>query len=145
MCSKRHKSESDFSPTLSLLKGRVAAATLGPMNFDPRVVFLRIGIGVSMHNLGNHRMMEHSEKSEHRFAALEYQFIDSKELALRWALPESWIRDQVRSRTEDPIPHMRFGKYVRFRWGSPELDSWAERRIVFADKGVERVPYKEVQ
>ena len=27
-----------------------------------------------------------------------YEFLDSKELALRWNLPESWIREQVRSR-----------------------------------------------
>jgi hypothetical protein len=60
----------------------------------------------------------------------QYEFIDSKELALRWNLPESWVREQVRSRSTDPIPHIRFGKYVRFRWGSPELEDWAERRIV---------------
>jgi hypothetical protein len=60
----------------------------------------------------------------------EHQFIDSKELARRWTLPESWIRDQVRARASDPIPHVRFGKYVRFRWGSSELNGWAERRIV---------------
>jgi hypothetical protein len=59
-----------------------------------------------------------------------YEFIDSTELANRWNLPESWIRDQVRSRSTDPLPHVRFGKYVRFRWGSPELEEWAERRIV---------------
>src|SRR5208283_3922909 len=50
----------------------------------------------------------------------QYEFIDSKELAARWALPESWVREQVRSRAADPLPHIRFGKYVRFRWGSPE-------------------------
>ena len=60
----------------------------------------------------------------------QYEFIDSKELALRWNLPESWVREQVRSRSTDPIPHIRFGKYVRFRWESPELEGWAERRIV---------------
>jgi len=61
---------------------------------------------------------------------IRYEFIDSKELAARWGLPESWIREQVRSRSTDPIPHIRFGKYVRFRWSSPELEDWAERRIV---------------
>jgi hypothetical protein len=59
-----------------------------------------------------------------------YEFIDSKELAARWGLPESWIREKVRSRSPDPIPHVRFEKYVRFRWGSPELEDWTERRIV---------------
>ncbi len=59
-----------------------------------------------------------------------YEFIDCGELALRWRLPKSWIREQVRNRSADPIPHIRFGKYVRFRWGSPELEEWAARRIV---------------
>ena len=58
------------------------------------------------------------------------EFIDSKELATRWNVPESWVREQVRKRSADPLPHIRFGKYVRFRWGSPELESWEERRIV---------------
>lgn len=60
----------------------------------------------------------------------QYEFIDSKELALRWNLPESWIREQVRTRSNDPIPHVRFTKYVRFRWASPELEEWTKRRIV---------------
>jgi hypothetical protein len=60
----------------------------------------------------------------------EYQFIDCKQLADRWNVPETWIRERVRSRSQDPLPHVRFGKYVRFRWGAPELEEWAERRIV---------------
>ena len=76
----------------------------------------------------------------------QYEFIDSKELAFRWALPESWIREQVRSRAADPLPHIRFGKYVRFRWGSPELDGWAERRIIDAsNRKAGRILGKETQ
>ena len=76
---------------------------------------------------------------------LQYEFIDSKELASRWALPESWIREQVRSRAADPLPHIRFGKYVRFRWGSPEMEGWAERRIINAsNRDVGRVHRKEI-
>ena len=59
-----------------------------------------------------------------------FEFIDSEELASRLNLSGSWVRDQVRSRSADPIPHVRFGKYVRFRWSSPELEEWIERRIV---------------
>ena len=57
--------------------------------------------------------------------------IDSRELGKRLALPESWVRDQVRTRAGvcDRIPHLRFGKYVRFRWGSPELVEWLKRRM----------------
>ncbi len=59
-----------------------------------------------------------------------YEFIDCGELARRWDVPVSWIRDQVRRRAEDPLPHVSLGKYVRFLWGSPELQAWVERRIV---------------
>jgi hypothetical protein len=76
----------------------------------------------------------------------QWEFIDSDELASRWALPASWIREQVRSRSSDPIPHVRFGKYVRFRWGSPELESWAERLIALGDnRDVGRVRRKEIR
>jgi hypothetical protein len=73
----------------------------------------------------------------------QYEFIDSKVLAERWALPESWVREQVRTRSADPLPHVRFGKYVRFRWGSPELEGWAARRIIGSNNTVGRTPRKE--
>ena len=47
----------------------------------------------------------------------QFKFIDCEQLAERWKLPESWVREQVRRRSTDPLPHLRFGKYVRFRWG----------------------------
>ena len=58
------------------------------------------------------------------------EIIDAKELAARLKLPASWIMEGTRSRAADPIPHLRFGKYVRFRWNSPELRAWLERRAV---------------
>ena len=60
----------------------------------------------------------------------QYEFIDSRELARRLTVPSSWIRDQVRARSEDPLPHVNLGKYVRFLWGSPALELWIRRRIV---------------
>jgi hypothetical protein len=59
-----------------------------------------------------------------------YEFIDSRELARRLTVPPSWVRDQVRARSEDPLPHVNLGKYVRFLWGSPALELWIRRRIV---------------
>jgi hypothetical protein len=56
------------------------------------------------------------------------EVIDVDELARRWNLPASWIREQTRSRAADPLPCIRFGKYVRFRWQSPELEQWLSRR-----------------
>ncbi len=70
------------------------------------------------------------------FAPLpSHELIDCRELARRWNLPESWVRDQVRRRSPDPIPHIRCGKYVRFRSGSPELEAWVERRIIGPNNG----------
>lgn len=67
---------------------------------------------------------------------VEYEFLDSAELAARLNISESWVRDQVRTRAIEVIPHVRFGKYVRFRWGSPELETWAERRMLFGNNRV---------
>jgi len=55
------------------------------------------------------------------------EVIDAGELAKRLSLPESWVRDQVRCRATDPIPCLRFGRYVRFRWQHPDLVKWIER------------------
>ena len=69
-------------------------------------------------------------RTSHNFNAQEYEIIDCRELARRWTLPESWVRAHVGVGIADPIPHLRFGRYVRFRWGSPELNSWIERRTI---------------
>jgi len=70
----------------------------------------------------------------------QYEFIDCRELARRLAVPMSWIRDQVRSRSQDTLPHVNLGKYVRFLWGSPALELWIRRRIVVENnRRVERV------
>jgi len=55
------------------------------------------------------------------------EIVDSKELATRWKVPETWVREQVRRRAQDRIPHIRFGKYVRFEWNCPDLTSWYDR------------------
>ena len=40
---------------------------------------------------------------------IAFEIIDSEELAKRWGVPETWVRDQVRRRALDPIPHVRLG------------------------------------
>ena len=54
------------------------------------------------------------------------EIIDAPELAKRWKVPESWVRSKVRSRTatSEQIPHLQLGRYVRFEWGSMELETW---------------------
>jgi hypothetical protein len=55
------------------------------------------------------------------------EFLDAQELAAKWKLPESWVRDQTRTRALDPIPSVGFGRYCRFEYGSPELNAWLDR------------------
>ena len=55
------------------------------------------------------------------------EVIDTGELARRWMLPESWIRSKTKASRCAPakqIPHVQFGRYVRFEWGSPALETW---------------------
>jgi hypothetical protein len=60
----------------------------------------------------------------------DLELIDSVELASRWRVPASWIRNHTRERTprEKRIPCVRLGRYVRFRWGSNELQDWLNRQ-----------------
>jgi len=81
------------------------------------------------------------EPAKNSESCTQYEFVDSRELARRLTVPVSWIRDQVRARSQDPIPHVNLGKYVRFLWGSPALEHWIRRRIVVGNnRRVERVP-----
>jgi hypothetical protein len=74
---------------------------------------------------------------------MSYERIDTAELAQRLSLPKSWVQDRVRTRAKDQIPHSKFGKYIRFDWGSPELAEWLSRRKVVSNSTVERAHIKE--
>lgn len=77
-------------------------------------------------------------------SVVSYEIIDSPEIAKRLNVPVTWVREHVRKRTKDPIPHLKLGKYCRFRWGSPELAAWLESRMVGAhDSKVVRSSGKE--
>jgi hypothetical protein len=55
------------------------------------------------------------------------EIIDAPELARRLRVPVSWVRQRATSprfSKEERIPHIRFGRYIRFLWGSPELNAW---------------------
>jgi hypothetical protein len=61
---------------------------------------------------------------------MTHEIIDSAELAQRWCVPESWVRSATRERTprDQRIPCIRFGRYVRFEWGSPSLEEWLKKQ-----------------
>lgn len=52
------------------------------------------------------------------------------ELAVRLAVPVTWVREKTRERArirdKDPLPVVRLGKYVRFNW--PEVEAWLGRQ-----------------
>jgi len=57
------------------------------------------------------------------------EWVDARELAERWKLPESWIRAQSRERVprDRRIPSVRFGRYRRYEFGSARLNEWLAR------------------
>ena len=62
-------------------------------------------------------------------SGFDYEVLTSAELAQRLKVKESWVVDQSkRSRTHYPIPVFRLGKHRRYRWGSPEMNAWLDRR-----------------
>jgi len=52
------------------------------------------------------------------------------ELAAKLNVPPSWIREKTRARgrtrDKDPLPVVRLGKYVRFRWN--DIETWLARQ-----------------
>jgi hypothetical protein len=68
---------------------------------------------------------------------MSYEMIDSTELAQRWRVPESWVRSYTRERTprDQRIPCVRFGRYVRFEFGSPALEEWVARHRTGGGRG----------
>lgn len=62
-------------------------------------------------------------------AASDSAFLDFRGLAARLGTTEQWVRRNVRrTYTRDPIPHLRFGRIIRFVWDSLEMQEWIERR-----------------
>lgn len=61
---------------------------------------------------------------------VDIEIIDAAELAKRWRVPVSWVCNHTRARTpkDQRIPCIYFGKYVRFEWGSPRLESWLAKQ-----------------
>jgi hypothetical protein len=76
-------------------------------------------------------MREERLGSETPSTGEQYELLTAEELAERLRVPPSWVREQTRSRAleGDPLPHLRLGRYIRFRWGSPELEAWLQRRL----------------
>jgi hypothetical protein len=66
-------------------------------------------------------------KPENTTLLTQYELIDGPELAARWKVTASWVRKQCAA-SENCLPHLKLGRYVRFLWGSPDLCRWMESR-----------------
>jgi hypothetical protein len=61
-------------------------------------------------------------------------FLDFRDLSQKLGTSEQWVRRNVRpTYTRDPIPHLRFGRTIRFDWNSPALHAWLARREAGTD------------
>jgi hypothetical protein len=61
-----------------------------------------------------------------------FELLTPVEFAERLRVPVTWVRERTRSRElygDDVIPHIRLGRYIRYKWGSPELEAWLNRRM----------------
>lgn len=61
-----------------------------------------------------------------------FEMVDAPELARRLQVPVSWVRQRatcLRFTKEQRIPHVRLGRYIRFLWGSPELNAWLAKHF----------------
>jgi excisionase family DNA binding protein len=47
------------------------------------------------------------------------RLLDAAELAERWNVPTTWVREATRA---GKIPHLRLGRYVRYR--AETVDEW---------------------
>jgi excisionase family DNA binding protein len=56
------------------------------------------------------------------------RLLDVKEAAALLNVPVSWIYQHVRARTEDKLPHLKLGKYLRF--SALALTKWLESRQI---------------
>ena len=54
------------------------------------------------------------------FGSKPTELLTVEELAERLRVPPSWIRARTRSRTLDPLPVVRLGRYTRFSWAAVE-------------------------
>jgi hypothetical protein len=63
----------------------------------------------------------------------QIEVLDTHGLARKLTTPDSWVRSRVQPRcpVEERIPHVRFGRYVRFLWNSPEMVAWLESRKAY--------------
>ena len=67
---------------------------------------------------------EEAHHEANRWLPTPNRLLDVKEAAALLNVPESWIYQHVRARTENKLPHFKLGKYLRF--SAQALTRWLE-------------------
>jgi excisionase family DNA binding protein len=62
------------------------------------------------------------------------KFLTVKELAVLLDLKESWIYDRTAPQGPELIPHVKFGRQVRFDVESEEFQTWLKSHGVIAER-----------
>ena len=57
-------------------------------------------------------------------SAFEDQLLTVSEVASVLKVPVSWVYERTRRSGSDRIPHIKLGKYLRFRWAA--VRQWLE-------------------
>ena len=57
------------------------------------------------------------------------RFIDIAGLASELGVPKTWIYDRTARSSNDRIPHLKLGKYIRFDIQSNEFVQWLNRNF----------------
>jgi excisionase family DNA binding protein len=58
------------------------------------------------------------------FDSLKGALLTVPEIASALKVPVSWIYDRVRRSGPEQIPHIKLGKYLRFRWAA--VQQWLD-------------------
>jgi len=49
---------------------------------------------------------------------MEDELLTAAEVAQFLRVPLSWVYERCRAGAIDPLPHLKLGKYLRFRWSA---------------------------
>ena len=72
------------------------------------------------------------ERVDSVFALLKQpisEFFSTAEAAVYLKVTKAWVYDRTRAGADDPIPHLKIGRYLRFR--RKDLDRWIEKKRVY--------------
>jgi excisionase family DNA binding protein len=66
-----------------------------------------------------------AENSTPQSAECLLELLTVEEIAASLRVPPSWVYERVRRRGRDKMPHLKIGKYLRFRLN--EVRSWIDQ------------------